>query len=114
MPYNENLADRVREILQHEEGIIEKKMFGGICFMLRDKMCIGIVKNDLMVRCLQQRFDELLEKAGVGPMDFTGKPMRGFLFVGLENLKTNKQLKWWLEVGVEFARNFSDKKKKRK
>ena len=71
-------------------------------------------EDDLMVRCLDERYDELLEKSGARPMDFTGKPMKGFLFVGLEDLKTNKQLKWWLDVGIEFVLKSPAKKKKKK
>jgi TfoX/Sxy family transcriptional regulator of competence genes len=111
--YNEVLAERIRAVLEDVDGVIEKKMFGGIAFMFKDKMFSGVVKDDLMVRCLHEKYEELLEKSAARPMDFTGKPMRGFLFVGAEDLKTNKQLKWWLDLGMEVALNTVPKRKKK-
>ncbi len=114
MAYDEKLAERIREALQDEEGVIEKKMFGGLCFMMRGRMFCGIVKDDLMVRCLPERYEELLEKPGAREMDFTGKPMKGFLYVESEELKTSRQLKWWIEAGVEFVMKPQLKKKKKR
>jgi TfoX/Sxy family transcriptional regulator of competence genes len=113
MPYNEQLAERVREILQVDEGIIEKKMFGGVAFMLNDRMFCGIVKDDLMVRCLDQRYNDLLENLNCRPMDFTGKPMRGFLYVSIDALVSHKQLRNWLDIGIEFAVQSPARKKKK-
>jgi TfoX/Sxy family transcriptional regulator of competence genes len=112
MAYDEHLAQRIRELLADGEEVIEKKMFGGLTFMLRDKMFCGVMKDDMMVRCFPERYEELLEKPGCRPMDFTGRPMRGLLYVSIENLNTNKHLRWWLDVGIEFAMNPPDKKKK--
>jgi TfoX/Sxy family transcriptional regulator of competence genes len=114
MAYNEQLAERIREIVSETDGVTEKKMFGGVAFILREKMFAGVVKDDLMIRCLAERYDELLEKPGCRPMDFTGKPMRGFLFVALEDLKTTKQLKYWLDIGTEFVFHAPEKSKKKK
>ena len=81
MAYNEKLADRTREIIsQTHKNIEEKKMFGGLCFMVNDKMCIGVEKERLMVRLNPGLYDEVIEKEGCTPMDFTGKIMKGFVF----------------------------------
>jgi TfoX/Sxy family transcriptional regulator of competence genes len=114
MAYDEHFAQRIRELMADGEEVIEKKMFGGLAFMLRDKMFCGVMKEDMMVRCLPERYEELLEKPGCRPMDFTGRPMRGLLFVAIENLNTNKDLRWWLDVGAEFVMKTPEKKKKKK
>ena len=91
MPYNEKLADRVREIIAlTNKKVEEKKMFGGLCFMVDDKMCVGVESERMMVRLDPAVFDEAIEKEGCGPMDFTGKVMKGFVFVGADVLKTKK------------------------
>jgi TfoX/Sxy family transcriptional regulator of competence genes len=114
MAYNENLAQRIAELLADGEEVIEKKMFGGLAFMRRNKMICGVMNDDLMVKCLRERYDELIEKPGCRAMDFTGRPMRGMVYVAMEYLKTDKQLRWWLDVGVEVAMKSPVAKKKKK
>ena len=92
MAYDEKLADRIRESLNDTKGVVEKHMFGGIAFMKKDKMFVGIVKDELMVRLLLEREEEALEKPHVRPMDFTGRPMKGFVYVSADGLKSRKQL----------------------
>jgi TfoX/Sxy family transcriptional regulator of competence genes len=79
MPYNDELADRVRFALRERDGISEKKMFGGICFLIKGKMLAGVTKDDLMVRVGADNHDRLLEEKGARLMDFTGRPMKGYL-----------------------------------
>lgn len=79
MAYDEKLAERIRESLADKRGVIEKKMFGGVAFMLKDKMFVGIIKDDLMVRVLLEREAEALEKPHARPMDFAKRPMKGFI-----------------------------------
>lgn len=76
MAYDEQLADRVREVLVDQPLIEEKHMMGGVAFMVNNKMCVGIVKDELMARIDPDIFEESLEKRGCRPMDFTGKPMK--------------------------------------
>jgi TfoX/Sxy family transcriptional regulator of competence genes len=103
MPYNEKLADRTRELIANKEThIIEKKMFGGLCFMVNDKMCVGIEKDRLMVRIIPEDYDNLITKDGVGPMDFTGKVMKGFVFVNDEFLNTKSKLKYCIDLALDF------------
>ncbi|HET6996835.1 MAG TPA: TfoX/Sxy family protein [Chitinophagaceae bacterium] len=103
MAYNEKLADRTREIIaQTHRNIEEKKMFGGLCFMVNDKMCIGVEKERLMIRLDPARYDEVMEKEGCAPMDFTGKVMKGYVFVSEDVLKTKKQLEYWVKLALEY------------
>ena len=102
MAYNEKLADRTREIISvTHKNVEEKKMFGGLCFMVNDKMCVGVEKHRLMVRLDPEKFEEVMEKEGVAPMDFTGKIMKGFVFVSEDVLTTKKQLEYWVNLALE-------------
>jgi TfoX/Sxy family transcriptional regulator of competence genes len=113
MPYSEKLADRIRKSWVGLKGVAEKKMMGGLTFMVNDKMCVGILDDDLMVRLNPEMHAEALARKGCREMDFTGKPMRGFVFVGPEGIKTQKDLDYWLEVALAYnALAKSSKKKK--
>jgi TfoX/Sxy family transcriptional regulator of competence genes len=115
MAYNEKLADRVRErISETHQRIEEKKMFGGLCFMVNDKMCVGVEKERLMLRIDPEKFDEVIEKDGCKPMDFTGKPMKGFVFVDNEVLRTKKQLDYWIDLALEYNKMAKPSKKKKR
>ena len=103
MVYDEKLADRMRKILKKYKGVKEKKMFGGLAFLLKGKMFCGIVKNNLMIRVGKERNDEALAKSYARPMDFTGKPMAGFVFVSPEGVKTEKSLDRWIKMGADFV-----------
>jgi TfoX/Sxy family transcriptional regulator of competence genes len=103
MAYNEKLANRVREIISLSgKKIEEKRMFGGLCFMVNDKMCLGIEQERMMVRLDPSVTDEVMEKEGVSPMDFTGKPMKGFVFVAAEVLNSKKQLGFWIRLALDY------------
>lgn len=112
MAYNVKLAERITKLLKARKGVVEKKMFGGICYMFKDKMISGIVEDKLMIRCMREDYDILLKKPHAGVMTFTGKPMKGFLYVAPDGIKTDKQLQKWLDVGIEFALMSPPKKKK--
>ena len=115
MAYNEKLADRVREIIAvHHKKVTEKKMFGGLCFMVNDKMCVGVEKERLMVRLDPEKQDEVMEKEGSKPMDFTGKVMKGFVFVDIEALNTKKKLEYWMNLALEYNKKAKVSKKKKK
>jgi TfoX/Sxy family transcriptional regulator of competence genes len=103
MAYNEKIADQVREIIiQTHKKMEEKKMFGGLCFMVNDKMCVGIEKERLMIRLDPMNYEELLDMEGVKPMDFTGKVMKGFVFVDIDALNTKKKLDFWIQLALEY------------
>src|ERR1700741_5273004 len=103
MAFNQNLADRTREIISlTHKNIEEKKMFGGLCFMVNDKMCVGVEQDRLMVRLDPEVYEEVLEKDGCAPMDFTGKVMKGYVFVDKDVLLTKKQLEYWIKLALDY------------
>ena len=113
MAYNEKLADRIREIIaEAHKNVEEKRMFAGLCFMVNDKMCIGVHEDKIMVRMDPAVYDKVIEKEGCGPMDFTGKPMKGFVFVEERVLSTKKQLDYWVQLALEFNKIAKSSKKK--
>ncbi|TRX35781.1 TfoX/Sxy family protein [Flavobacterium sp. ZT3R18] len=115
MAYNEILSLRVeKQLLQQNINFVAKKMFGGIAFMINDKMCIGIVKNELMLHVLDEEYEWLLEENHVRPMNFTGKIMKGFLFIEEEALQGEEKLLHWIKFGLDFAEKGIVKSKKKK
>ncbi len=109
MAYDEALARRIREALRQEAGVSEKKMFGGIAFLLHGHMFAGISKDSLMARVGPGEYDHALTMKHVREMDFTGKPMRGYVFVDREGVKDEEALKSWLEKCASFARTLAPK-----
>jgi len=112
MPYNEKLVGRIREIiiLTHK-NIEEKKMFAGLCLMVNDKMCIGVHEHRIMVRMDPEVFDKVVGKPGCEPMKFTGRTMRGFLYVDDSVLKTKKQLDYWVQLALSYNKIAKSSKK---
>ena len=102
MAYNEKLADRIREALTGFPRVEEKKMMGGLTFMVNGKMCVGIVNNDLMCRIDPDVYETALKKKGCREMDFTGKPMKGYVFVGENGIKTQKDFDSWIGLALDF------------
>lgn len=114
MAYNEKLADRVREIIAlTHKNIEEKKMFGGLCFMVNDKMCVGVEQDRLMVRFDPAKNDEVMEMEGCKPMDFTGRVIKGYVFVDIDTLNTKKQLTFWVDLALEYNKIAKASKKKK-
>jgi TfoX/Sxy family transcriptional regulator of competence genes len=115
MAYNEKQADRTRDIISiTHKNVEEKKMFGGLCFMVNDKMCVGVEQARLMVRLDPAKFDEVMEKEGCKPMDFTGKIMKGYVFVDADVLDTKKKLEYWIKLALDFNSRAKASKKRRK
>ena len=115
MAYNEKLADRVREIISlSHKNIEEKAMFGGLCFMVNDKMCVGVEKDRMMVRLDPEKYDEVMKREGCRPMDFTGKVMKGYVFVDAIVLNTKKNLEYWLGLALEYNSIAKPSKKRKK
>ena len=106
MAYNEEIARRVQYLLGlFPEEFTEKKMFGGIAFLYKGKMTVGVVKDELMVRVIAEKMDRILQQECVRPMDFTVKPMKEFVFVSQKGFVTEEQLHQWIELGLEHAKN---------
>ena len=103
MAFDERLADRVRASLQKQSArFVEKPMMGGLCFMVDGKMCLGVDKTRLMVRLDPELSEAALARPGCVPMDFTGRPMRGFVFIQPDGLKSAKQLNEWVGLALDF------------
>jgi TfoX/Sxy family transcriptional regulator of competence genes len=115
MAYNEKLANNVRELIAlTHKNVEEKPMFGGLCFMVNDKMALGVEKERLMVRLNPDLYEEVMEKEGCTPMDFTGKIMKGYVFVDIAALNTKKKLDYWVQLALEYNKIAKTSKKKKK
>ena len=103
MAYHEQLAERIRRGFGRRNVTFEeKRMMGGLCFMVAAKMCVGVEKNRLMARIDPEAYDAALRRKGCVPMDFTGRPMRGFVFVNPTGLATDDELGHWLKLALDF------------
>src|SRR5262245_60586838 len=111
MSYDEALADRIRGVVSKRPGITERAMFGGVAFMLNGNMFVGIVKDDLMVRVGPDLHDASLREPHVRPMDFTGRPMVGYVFVAPAGVDTDASLARWVDRGAEFVATLPAKAK---
>ncbi|MGB0871509.1 MAG: TfoX/Sxy family protein [Solirubrobacterales bacterium] len=109
MAYEEALADRVRDILIDVDGVTERKMFGGLAFMVNGNMLCGPIGENLMVRVGPSAYEEALTIEGASEMRFTGKPMRGFVDVDGQALADDSALKAWVERGLAFAQSLPPK-----
>lgn len=114
MAYDEKLAQRVRSLIVKHKGMSEKKMFGGIAFLLFGKMCCGVLKDDLVVRIGFEDYERALNKPHVRPMDFTGQPMKGYVYVGPEAIRTARSLQAWLDKSIGFVTSLPETKKTEK
>lgn len=109
MAYDEYLADRIRSVLRSKQvAFEEKKMMGGICFMVDDKMCVGADqekntgRNRLMARVGEHVYSEALQKSGCRPFDITGKALKGFVLVGEEAIDLDDELEYWVQVSLDY------------
>lgn len=103
MAYNLEQAERVRLLLEYLDGYSERKMFGGICFMLYGNMCCGVVNDDLMLRLDKVKAAEALEAEHVREMDFTGRPMKSMVYVSAEGIDSDDDLSHWVDTAVKFC-----------
>ncbi len=114
MSYDEQFADRVRAALADRDAVAEKKMFGGLCFMVNGHMCCGLTATDFMVRVGPDAYDDALSQPHARPMDFTGRPLVGMVYVAPAGTRTSAALAKWVKRGVQFASNLPPKTKARK
>jgi len=103
MAYDEGLAERVRGLLEERGRVSEKRMFGGLAFMMNGHMTVGIVKDELMVRVGSDTYAQSLREPHVRAMDFTGRPMKGFVFVSPAGLELDSDLQRWVDRGLAHA-----------
>ena len=109
MAYDESLAQRIRDSMPKDPGITERKMFGGLAFMLGGNMFCGVVRDDLMVRVGPDAHDEALTLPGARPMDFTGRPMRGMVYVGPAGYGSDAAFARWVSQAFTFAESLPSK-----
>ena len=101
MAYDEDLAERIRDAVGAHASIAERKMFGGLAFLLDERTFCGIVKDELMVRVGPERYEEALGRPHVRPMDFTGRPMKGYVFVTPNGCDTEEAVAEWVDIGLD-------------
>lgn len=115
MAYNEKIVERIEKYFNSKKIKFEgKKMMGGLCYMVNDKMCIGVEKERIMARVGPENYDAAMKRKDAKPMDFTGKVMKGFIFIDAKNVSKDSDLKYWLELCLEYnpkAKVTSKKKK---
>jgi hypothetical protein len=109
MAYDEGLAERIRGLLDERSDVAEKRMFGGIAFMVRGHMAVGIVKDDLMVRVGPEAYGTLVREPHARRMDFTGRPLKGFVYVASTGLEADAALERWVEHGIVYATSLPTK-----
>jgi TfoX/Sxy family transcriptional regulator of competence genes len=109
MAYDESLAARIRQALNDEPGVLEKKMFGGLAFMASGNMACGVVGDELMVRVGPDAYDDALARPHARICDFTGRPMKGLVMVGRSGFQSDADLASWLQAGAAFARSLPAK-----
>jgi TfoX/Sxy family transcriptional regulator of competence genes len=103
MAFDEALAYRIRDILSDRTDVVEKKMFGGLTFMVSGNMCVGVSKERLMVRVGPDQFADSIAQAHARPMDMQGKPMKGFIFVDADGFASDEDLNAWVQRGLNFV-----------
>ena len=103
MAFDEGLAERVRSVLKGERSLQEKRMFGGLAFMVKGQMCCGVLKKDLVLRLGSEDYTKCVAHPHVRPMNFTGRSMRGFLYVGAGGVRTSRQLEAWIGKSLRFV-----------
>ncbi len=109
MAYDEGVAQRLREYFNERPGVVEKKMFGGIAFMLSGNMCCGVVDDRLMARVGPEQYETALEKPHASEMNFTGRALKGFVYVDPEGFQSDQDLQDWLRPCEHFAESLPAK-----
>ena len=111
MAFSESLAARIRLSLTRKKGVVEKRMFGGVCFLLNGNMLVGVWKDSLIARLGPDQGDEALLEPHVRKMDITGKPMKGWIMVEPEGVEDDDRLKGWIQQAVKFVGKLPGKEK---
>lgn len=114
MAINEKTAERVRKSLTKEKEVEEKKMFGGLCFMVNGKMCVCVRDEELMFRIDPKDYESVLEKKKARPMIHNGNLMKGFVFVKVEEVKSEKEFGYWMGLALEYNKSAKASKKSTK
>ena len=113
MAYNEKLAEKIRTSLASTKKVIEKEMMGGLTFMVDDKMCVGIIKDEMMCRIDPTLQEEVLSKKGCRIMDFTGRPMKGYIMIDESGMRSTKEFEYFIDLCLSFNKVAKSHKKKK-
>jgi TfoX/Sxy family transcriptional regulator of competence genes len=114
MAYNELIANRVRERLASIKNVAEKEMMGGLTFIVNDKMCVGVVKDELMCRIDPGIHETLIERNGCRTMDFTKRPMKGYVLIEEIGMKSKNDFDYWIDLALEFNKKAKSSKRPKK
>ncbi len=109
MAYDEKLAERLTNAFSRRKGVTEKKMFGGVAYMLNAHMCCGVIDDLLMVRVGPDEYEKALKEKHTRPMDFTGRPMKGYIYVEPRGYKLDTDMKSWVDRGIKFVKSLPAK-----
>lgn len=109
MAYDEDLAARARTALGDRDDLSERKMFGGLALMVGGNMCVGVTEADLMLRLGEHGAEAALDEPHVRPMDFTGRPLRGFVYVAPEATATQAAVRAWVDLALAFVETLPPK-----
>jgi TfoX/Sxy family transcriptional regulator of competence genes len=109
MAYDEDVAFRIRAVLADQDSVTEKKMFGGLSFVVNGHMCCGLAKEKLMVRVGPEQYEECLAQPHAREMDFTGRPMKGMIYVDSEGYDSDEDLQAWVDRGLAFVTSLQPK-----
>jgi TfoX/Sxy family transcriptional regulator of competence genes len=113
MAYNLKLADRIRKRFSELPNIEEKEMMGGLTFMYNGKMCVGIIKDEMMCRINPDLHEQSVKMPGCRTMEFTNRPMKGYVMVAEEGLKSKKDFEYWISLALDFNKTAKSSKKKK-
>jgi TfoX/Sxy family transcriptional regulator of competence genes len=114
MAYDTKLAERIRESLAHLAKVEEKEMMGGLSFLYNGKMCVGIIKDEMMCRIDPDGHEAAVEKTGCRTMDFTKKPMKGWVMIDETGMKTKKEFGYWIGLALDYNKKAKSSKSKKK
>ncbi len=113
MAYDQKLANRIRERLVDIPSLEEKEMMGGLVFMVEDKMCVGIIKDELMCRIDPEFHETAIEKTGCRTMDFTRRPMKGYVLIEDSGMRAQKDFDYWIQLALDFNKKAKSSKKRK-
>ena len=112
MSYDESIAQRVRAVLANRAEVIERKMFGGLTFLVRGNMCCGVLGSDLVVRVGPEKYRAVLAQPHAREMDFIGRALRGLVYIDRRGINSDQDLRTWVDRGIEFTASLPAKQRR--
>ncbi len=109
MAYSKSLVERIRHLVSRQRGVTEKKMFGGVCFLMNGNLLVGVWKDSLIARIGKDAYEAALQEEHVKEFDITGRPMKGWVMVEPDGIDSDHQLSQWIEQAMVFVRTLPGK-----